>query len=49
VYNINGQLLLTKPEINTPNYQFEFDHPVGIYFIEIKSEGETKRFKLVKG
>ncbi|MFK8037948.1 MAG: T9SS type A sorting domain-containing protein [Crocinitomicaceae bacterium] len=48
IYNVNEQLVYQSEKINSPIYQFEFDYPTGIYFIELNSEGETIRFKLLK-
>lgn len=48
VYNTNGQLVHQKTKINTPSYQFEITGAKGIYFVELNSEGEVKRFKVIK-
>ncbi len=48
VFNASEQLLFQTENIKTPVYQFELNQPSGIYVIEIKSEGISKRFKLIK-
>ncbi len=47
IYTLDGQLISRK-HVNTSNYQFEFNQPTGVYVIEVKSENQTKRLKLIK-
>jgi hypothetical protein len=48
VFNITGQLVHQQININNPTYQFEIVGTKGIYFVELTSEGKTKRFKVIK-
>jgi len=48
VFNVNGQLIYHKENINTAIFQFEFNEVPGIYFIVVNSQGEKQQFKLVK-
>jgi hypothetical protein len=47
VYALNGQLLFVDNNVNSPNYQFEFDQPAGVYFVKVNSENYTKSLKLI--
>ena len=48
IFNTNGQLVQQQTKINTPTYQFEITGAKGIYFIELTSKKESKRFKVIK-
>jgi len=48
VFNLKGQILYSKSGINTTTQELELDEAAGIYILEISSEGEIQRFKLVK-
>lgn len=48
VFTTRGQLIHQQKNVNTPNYQFEITTAKGIYFIELSSEGEVTRFKVIK-
>jgi len=48
VFNLKGQVVYSKTGISTATQQFELNEAAGIYILEISSEGEIQRFKLVK-
>ena len=48
VLNVNGHLIYSKENINSPIYQFELDAAPGIYILELSAKGEKQQFKLVK-
>jgi len=49
IFSICGQLIYRKDVINTTStYQFQFDKPAGIYFIEINSNQGKQILKLIK-
>lgn len=48
VFNVNGQLIYHKENINTSIFQFEFNKAPGIYFVEVNSQGEKQQYKLIK-
>ncbi len=48
VLNTVGQELKSEQNIITKTYQFELNEASGIYFIEITSNNETQRFKLIR-
>lgn len=48
VYNMTGQLVYDETGINAESHQIELNEAPGVYFIEIRSKGETQLFKLVR-
>lgn len=48
VLDSTGQVVFQKKKINTTLYQLEFDHPVGVYFIEISNQVQNQKYRLVK-
>ena len=49
ILSITGKLILIEENISSNKYQFDMtEHPAGVYFIEVESEGIIERFKLVK-
>ncbi|MEA3445858.1 MAG: T9SS type A sorting domain-containing protein [Bacteroidota bacterium] len=48
VFDISGQIVFYKDNINTSTYQFEINKAQGIYIMEVSSQGEKRKFKLVK-
>ena len=48
VFNVTGQLIYVKENINTSLHLFELNETSGLYFIEINSGSETRHFKLIK-
>jgi uncharacterized repeat protein (TIGR03803 family) len=47
VHNVTGQLIYKDENINIPNYQFEIKESNGVYFIEINSNNEEQKYKLI--
>ena len=47
VLTINGQLIFQKENINSGSYQFELKEFAGIYFIEVNSQNEKQKYKLI--
>ncbi len=48
VYSLNGSRVYHRENINGPQYQFEFNADAGIYILEVSTQKETQRYKLVK-
>jgi len=48
VFNVNGQLIYHKENINTAIFQFEFNEAPGVYFVEVNSQSEKQQLKLIK-
>ena len=48
VYDVIGRLVFTESDLLVENFQFNFNEPSGIYFIEIYSENNSRVFKLIK-
>ena len=48
VYNETGQLVLRQDNVNSSMHQFNLNGATGVYFVEVSSEGATRRFKLIK-
>ena len=48
IINMTGQLVYQKENISASTHQFEFKEAPGVYFIEVSSAGEKRRYKLVK-
>jgi hypothetical protein len=48
IYSVTGQLIKQITNVNTPLYTIKLNEAPGIYFMEISTAGEKKRFKLVK-
>ena len=47
VFNITGQLIYKNENINTPVYQLEIKKSSGLYFIELSSNNESEKYKLL--
>ncbi|NQY10310.1 MAG: T9SS type A sorting domain-containing protein, partial [Flavobacteriales bacterium] len=47
VFNMNGQLVYNKENINTAEFQFELNENAGTYFVELSSDNEKKSYKLI--
>ena len=48
VYNIHGELLISK-ETESGNFTFDLSgHPVGLYFIEVRHSGFSVRKKIIR-
>jgi len=48
VFNVRGQLIYHKENIEDSNHQFELNAKAGIYIIEISMQQEKRHYKLVK-
>ena len=48
VFNVIGQVVYHKENINVSIHQFELKEAAGVYFVEVSYRGETQQFKLVK-
>ena len=48
VFGVNGKLVYNAENINGPTYQFELNGAPGVYILELKTQGETQHYKLVK-
>jgi len=47
IFDITNKLVYDADRINSTSHQLEFNQPAGVYFIEVVSEGNTKRVKLI--
>jgi len=47
IYNMNGERLYLEREVNAPIYEFEFDHPPGVYLMYLHAESATTYLKMV--
>ena len=47
-FNVNGQLLYEKTNINNEIYQFEINGTAGVYFIEVSASDKKHLYKLMK-
>ena len=47
VVNLTGQVVYSQENINSSNYQFEFDEATGIYVVEITSNKGKYTYKLI--
>jgi len=47
VYNITGQLIYKKDDIHSSIHKFQLSEFPGVYLIEINSQGNTQRHKLI--
>ncbi|MBL4715684.1 MAG: T9SS type A sorting domain-containing protein, partial [Bacteroidia bacterium] len=48
VYNVYGQLVYHRENINATIHQFELNEVSGIYLLEVSSQGEEQQYKLEK-
>ena len=48
VFNMTGQLIYHKENINASFHQFEFNKAPGVYIVEVSSQGEKQQYKLEK-
>ena len=48
LYNALGQIILEQSDINTSEFQFIIEDKVGVYTLEIQSEGVVKQYQVVK-
>ena len=49
IVNITGETILQREGLNGGRFTFDISsRPQGIYFVEIKTDNEIKRMKLVK-
>ncbi len=48
VYSLNGSRVYHQENINGPQFQFELNADAGIYILEVSTQQETQRYKLVK-
>lgn len=48
IFTMTGQLVYQKERIRDSVYQFEFNEASGIYLLEVRSEGKSQRYKLVR-
>ncbi len=47
LYNVHGQLIYNKDNINQSIYSFDLNMSSGVYFIELSTQKETRRYKLI--
>ena len=47
VYNIAGQLIYKDENINVPTYHFQIVESNGVYFIELNSNNEKQKYKII--
>jgi len=47
VYTVTGELIYSKDEITSTQYQFKLNEAAGIYIVEVEAQGSHKRFRLV--
>ncbi len=48
VYSLSGSRIYHQENITGPQYQFELNADAGIYILEVSTQKETQRYKLVK-
>lgn len=48
IFNITGQLVFQKNNLNTSNYSFNLDVGAGLYIIELSTKDRKQNFKLIK-
>ena len=48
LYNALGQIILEQSDINTSEFQFIIEGKVGVYTLEIQSEGMVKQYQIIK-
>jgi hypothetical protein len=47
IYSVSGQLVYSKVNVNSPQFQIELNKSSGVYIVEIESQGNLKRFRLI--
>ena len=48
VFNVSGQIVYHKENINTSTHQFKLNEAPGVYVLEVSANGEQQQYKLVK-
>ncbi|MCH8904428.1 MAG: T9SS type A sorting domain-containing protein [Bacteroidetes bacterium] len=48
IFSESGQLVYQAENINTSIHQFKFKEAPGVYFIEVSTNGEMQRYKLIR-
>ena len=48
VYNLSGQIVYTKSEIDQTNFEFDLNVVAGIYIVEIFDGEQSIRKKVIK-
>jgi hypothetical protein len=48
VTGMNGQVVYSNNNLQTPSHEFDLNEAAGIYFVEVSALGEKQVFKLVK-
>ena len=48
VFNVSGQLIYHKEDINTSTHQFKLNEAPGVYVLEVNAHGEKQQYKLMK-